>query len=401
MGDFLWHFREKRSHFFEKRDLDSAVRQPGKCPICCFPLAAGRIFGEPVRVNDSAADDISWMNLALDEARKGVGRSAPNPPVGAVLVKNGVLLGSGWHRAAGQPHAEREALADAAKHHGPATIRGATAYITLEPCSTHGRTPPCTEALIAAGISRVVYACVDCNPLHAGRADAILKNAAIAVTSGVCASAAEVLLRPFFKVRQSGLPWVIWKTAMSLDGRITRPPGEGQWLTGAAARDDVQQLRATVDAILTSGETVRRDKPALTLRAPGLLDGRSQPWRVVVTQHPETLPQDAPLFTDAWRERTLLRSGTDLTTMLRALAREQGVLSVLIEAGGKFSAAMLEAGLVDEVVVYLAPLLCGGTVPALGAANLSAALKLTELRVARLGDDLRLRGVLVKDLPDG
>ena len=336
------------------------------------------------------------MALALDEARKGVGRSAPNPPVGAVVVKNGELLGSGWHRAAGQPHAEREALAVAASHHGAAALRGATVYITLEPCSTHGRTPPCTEALIAAGIARVVYACTDHNPLHAGRADALLHAAGIAVSSGVGAAAALPLLRPFFKVSTSGLPWLIWKTAMSLDGRITRPPGEGQWLTGEAARADVQVLRASADAILTSGETVRRDLPALTLRAPGLLEGRSQPWRVVVTNHPATLPPAAPLFTDAWRERTLVRPGTDLTEMLRALAREQGVLSVLVEAGGRFSAALFEAGLVDEVVIYLAPLLCGGTVPALAALNLPASLALTELSVTQLGDDLRLRGVIRK-----
>ncbi len=336
------------------------------------------------------------MTLALAEARKGLGRCAPNPPVGAVLVKDGQLLASGWHRAAGLPHAECEALAAAASRHGAAALRGATAYITLEPCSTYGRTPPCTTALIAAGLARVVYACVDRNPQHAGRADAILHDAGIAVTAGVCADAAELLLRPFFKVRTTGLPWLIWKTAMSLDGRITRPPGEGQWLTGEAARADVQQLRATVDAILTSGETVRRDRPALTLRTPGLLEGRSQPWRVVVTDHPSTLPPDAPLFTDAWRERTLLRAGTDLTTMLRALASEQGVLSVLVEAGGRFSAALFEAGLVDEVVIYLAPLLCGGPVPALAAANLPASLQLADLSVTQLGADLRLRGVIVK-----
>ncbi len=334
------------------------------------------------------------MTLALAEAAKGVGRTAPNPPVGALIVKNGQPLGSGWHRAAGQPHAEREALAAAVAAHGAGAVRGATAYITLEPCSTHGRTPPCTEALITAGIGRVVYACTDDNPLHAGRADAILRSAGIEVSSGVCAESAAALLRPFFKVSGCGLPWLIWKTAMSLDGRITRPPGEGQWLTGESARADVQHLRASVDAILTSGETVRRDKPALTLRLPGLLDGRLQPWRVVVTNHPTSLPLDAPLFTDAWRDRTLIRPGTDLSEMLRALASEQGVLSVLVEAGGRFSAALLEAGLVDEVVIYLAPRLCGGGVPALATAHFPASLELTGLSVRHLDDDLCLRGLI-------
>ena len=339
------------------------------------------------------------MTLALDEARKSVGRSAPNPPVGAVLVKSAQVLGSGWHRAAGLPHAEIEAIADAASHHGHDAIRGATAYITLEPCSTHGRTPPCTQALIDAGIARVVYACVDHNPLHAGAADAILQHAGIEVLSGVGVTEAQRLLRPFFKVRKCGLPWVIWKSAMSLDGRITRPPGEGQWLTGEPARADVQRLRSTVEAIITSGETVRQDRPALTIRQPELLDGRTQPWRVVVTRHPASMPPDAALFTDPWRERTLLRPGNDLRALLRDLVRDQGVLTVLIEAGGKFSAAWFEANLVDEVVIYLAPMLCGGPVSALGSACLSASLKLAEFDFCQVGEDLRLRGLILKDSP--
>ena len=333
-------------------------------------------------------EDPRWMKLALEEAQKGVGRTAPNPPVGAVIVKDGELLGKGWHRAAGQPHAEREALADAFQQHGEAAVRGATVYITLEPCSTHGRTPPCTQGLIDAGVARVVYACVDRNPSHAGRADSLLKAAGIEVISGVCAEESERLLRPFFKVRESGLPWVIWKTAMSLDGRITRPPGEGQWLTGESARADVQKLRATVDAILTSGETVRRDQPALTIRVPELLAGRQQPWRVVVSDRPETLVLEGPM------ERTLIRPRGDLAAILRDLAREQGVLTVMIEAGGVFSAAMFEAGLVDEAVVYYAPILCGGPSPGLAGTGLRESLHLKEIGFLQLGNDIRLRGVI-------
>ena len=339
--------------------------------------------------------DTHWMQLALTEARKGVGKTAPNPPVGAVLVKNGVLLGSGWHRAAGRPHAEREALADALAHHGRDAVRGATIYITLEPCSTSGRTPPCTQALIDAGVARVVYACVDRHPLHAGRADALLTSAGIAVSSGVCRSDAERLLRPFFKVLATGLPWLIWKSAMSLDGRITRPPGEGRWITGEPARADVQQFRATVDAILTSGATVRHDQPALTIRVPELLVGRLQPWRVVFTDAPESLPRNAPLFTDEWHARTLIRSGRDLTESLRALAREQGVLTAVTEAGSIFSAALFAAGLVDEIVVYYAPILCGNTTPALAGSSLPKSLRLIETDIQQLGDDIRVRGVLV------
>lgn len=338
------------------------------------------------------SEDEKWMRMALDEACKGLGRTAPNPPVGAVVVKQGELLGRGWHRAAGRPHAEREALADAAGK----DVRGATLYVTLEPCSTQGRTPPCTAGIIKAGISRVVYACVDRNPEHAGRADALLAAEGIEVVSGVMADEAGCILRPFFKVRESGLPWVIWKMAMSLDGRITRPPGEGQWLTGSSARADVQKLRSTVDAILTSGETVRRDHPALTIRVPEWLEGRQQPWRVVATDKPETMPAGAPLFSDEWRDRTLIRPRHDLEMTLRGLVRDQGVLSVMVEAGGVFSAAMFEAGLVDEVVVYYSPILCGGPSPGLGGRGLEESLRLEEIEFIRLGDDVRARGIVVK-----
>jgi diaminohydroxyphosphoribosylaminopyrimidine deaminase/5-amino-6-(5-phosphoribosylamino)uracil reductase len=209
----------------------------------------------------------------------------------------------------------------------------------------------------------------------------------------VCRDEAEKILRPFFKVRETGLPWVIWKTAMSLDGRLTRPPGESQWLTGEAARADVQRLRASVDAILTTGETVRRDKPALTIRVPELLEGRQQPWRVVFTDQTETLPMDAPLFSGG---RALIRPRHDIEATLRNLVREQGVLSVMTETGGVFSAALFEAGLVDEVVIYYAPLLCGGPVPALAGAGLPQSLRLEETEFIRLGDDIRFRGVVRK-----
>ncbi len=338
-----------------------------------------------------------WMRQALDEARKGIGKTAPNPPVGAVIVKNDIVLGRGWHRAAGQPHAEREALANAIFTHGAEVVRGSTVYITLEPCSTHSRTPPCTQGIIEAGISRVVYACVDRNPDHAGRADEILSNARIDVIAGVCKEEAKRLLRPFFKVRETGLPWVIWKSAMSLDGRLTRPPGESQWLTGDAARADVQQLRASVDAIFTSGETVRRDQPALTIRVPELLDGRQQPWRVVFTDRPQSLPATAPLFTDAWSDRTLVRSGQNLEETLRRLVCEQGILSAMTEAGGVFSAALLEARLIDEVVVYYAPLLCGGPVPALAGSGFQKSLRLGETKYVQLGNDIRFSGLVLKD----
>jgi diaminohydroxyphosphoribosylaminopyrimidine deaminase/5-amino-6-(5-phosphoribosylamino)uracil reductase len=338
--------------------------------------------------------DVEWMELALEEARKGIGRTAPNPPVGSVIVKDGELLGRGYHHAAGRPHAEREALVDVFRRHGKEGANGATAYVTLEPCSTYGRTPPCTEGLIEAGISRVVYATVDRNPSHAGRADQILTNAGIEVTSGLLKDDADRILLPFFKVKETGLPWVIWKTAMSLDGRITRPPGEGQWLTGSEARHDVQKLRSTVDAILTTGETVRRDLPALTIRVPEFLEGRTQPWRVIFTDKPSSLPQDAPLLSDEWRHRTLIRPRGGIADSLRALVIDQGVLSVMIEAGGVFSAAMIEEGLIDEAAVYFAPMLCGGPSPGLAGAGLHTSLRMKDVSFKQLGEDIRISGLV-------
>lgn len=339
--------------------------------------------------------DEAWMRVALEEARRGVGKTAPNPPVGAVIVKDGRLLGSGWHRKAGMPHAEIEALRAAEKLHGTEEIIGATAYVTLEPCSTAGRTPACTGGLIEAGISRVVYGSVDPNPDHAGAADSILKAGGIEVVAGILKTECDEVLRPFSKNQLTGLPWVIWKCAMSMDGKITRSEGEGQWLSGVESRADVQRLRSQVDAILTSGETVRRDKPALTIRVPELLEGREQPWRVVATNMPETMPLDAALFSDEWQHRTLIRGRSEMEETLRGLAKNQGVLAVMIEAGGKFSAAMFAADLVDEVVIYYAPLLCGSAVPAL-AGIFPKSIHLGEISYATFGNDLRLRGLVVK-----
>jgi diaminohydroxyphosphoribosylaminopyrimidine deaminase/5-amino-6-(5-phosphoribosylamino)uracil reductase len=308
-----------------------------------------------------------------------------------VIVKDGILLGKGWHRKAGSPHAERMALADARERHGEAAIRGASAYVTLEPCSTHGRTPPCVQGLIEAGISEVIYACEDPNPAHAGRADQILTENQIAIRKNILREEAEAILRPFTKVQRTGLPWVILKTAMSLDGRITRPAGESSWLTSEEARHDVQHLRSEVDMILTSGETVRRDHPALTIRVPDLCEGREQPWRLVISHHPDTLPITAPLFADAWKHRTLVRGG-DLTQILRTCAIELGILSVLVEAGGKLAAELLQHNLVDEVVTYLAPIITGG-LPAV-AGEKSQPLKLKNIVWSQLGPNVKFRGLI-------
>lgn len=339
-------------------------------------------------------EDECWMNRALDEGRRGIGKTAPNPPVGAVIVRDGIELGAGWHRRAGGPHAEREALAAVVAGHGAGAARGATAYVSLEPCSTYGRTPPCTEGLIEAGIARVVYGCEDPNPAHAGAAAGVLRAAGIEVVSGVLEERARELIRPFAKVVTRGLPWVLWKTAMSLDGRLTRPPGEGMWLTGEASRAEVQRLRGGVDAILTSGETVRRDRPRLDLRDPSVLAGREMPWRVVLTDRPGSLPRDAPLFTDPHRGRTLVRPRGDLAGVLRELVAAYGVNAVLLECGGRLAADFFAAGLVDEVVAFLAPVLCGGPVPALGGGGIGGGLE--KVSFARFDDDVMLRGLVAQ-----
>lgn len=339
-------------------------------------------------------DDDRWMLRAIELAQRGVGCTAPNPPVGAVIVKEGREIGCGWHRRAGLPHAEREAMA-AARAAGHDLV-GATAYVTLEPCSTHGRTPPCVDGLIEAGISRVVYACEDRNPAHRGAAKARLQSAGMAVTAGVLHDKALPLVRPFFKVQEQGLPWVMVKMAMSLDGCITRPAGEGAWLTGAAALADVQRLRAQTDLILTSGETVRRDRPRLTIRDLALLNGRAegceQPWRLIVTHQVASLPRDAPLLSDEWRQRTLVRGG-NCREILREMAQHHAVNHVMVEAGGKLVAALLEQDLVDEIVIYLAPLVCGTAQRATAGLG-TAGLSLDSIEWQQLGADLRCRALL-------
>lgn len=243
---------------------------PGVRQMCDVGRCEGLIAShgcasiEWVMDEERCSEDGRWMALALEQARMGVGLTSPNPPVGAVVVRDGALLGKGFHARAGGGHAEVEALADArARGHDPA---GATIYVTLEPCSTQGRTPPCCGAITDAGLARVVYAVRDPNLAHAGAADAVLAKAGIAVESGVGSGGATEILRAFAKRVTTGLPWVIAKAGMSLDGKIARPAGEPQWLTGEAARADAHRLRAEVDAIIVGAGTVRADDPALTVR---------------------------------------------------------------------------------------------------------------------------------------
>ena len=236
-----------------------------------------------------------------------------------------------------------------------------------------------------------MYGAVDPNPLHAGAADSLLRSAGIEVTAGVLAEECGRLIRGFAMVRRVGRPWVIWKSAMSLDARLTRPPGEGMWLTGPEARAAVQRMRAGCEAVVTSGETVRRDKPRLDLRDSSYLEGRETPLRIVVSDHPDGLPADAPLFTDAAAHRTRVVPCGDPFDLLARLAAEDGVNTVMLECGGRMAGVWMDAGCIDEVAVFMAPLLCGGGVVPLAGAGFPAGLALEGVEFERVGDDVLVR----------
>lgn len=364
-------------------------------------------------------DERRWMELALAEAAKGLGLTAPNPPVGAVVVKDGKLIGKGWHRRPGAPHAEREALAEAITNHGPQAIRGATAYVTLEPCCTTGRTPPCTEALIRYGVARVVYAVTDPNPCHAGRADALLTAAGISVESGLLEEEARRLLTGFTSAMTRGRPWVMAKSAISLDGNITRPAGEGPWLTGPESRAAVQALRAEVDGILTSAETIRRDDPSLTLRVPHPHGEKQALWRIIATRSGR-VPVESRVFHDEHAARTVVlclgenhRLPPLPSAVKSILCRDwdhaMGELTacydihrLLVEAGGRMTGSLLDNHLIDEWLGWFAPLLTGtkqtGT-GGLGAASPKNGTRLADVTHHRYGDDILMRGRLVYDAP--
>jgi diaminohydroxyphosphoribosylaminopyrimidine deaminase/5-amino-6-(5-phosphoribosylamino)uracil reductase len=338
--------------------------------------------------------DERFMRVALREARKGLGLTSPNPAVGAVLVREGRLLSRGWHRRAGWPHAEVEALR-ALKE--PGLSVGATLYVTLEPCSTTGRTPPCTEAILRAGIRRVVVGAVDANPLHAGRGLEQLRAAGVDVQTGVLEQACTELNRPFFRWIAHRRPWVIAKAALSLDGRISRPAGESRWLSGAAAQRDAHRLRREADAILVGAETLRVDDPSLTVRW-GWERGKTQPWRVVVTRS-GVLPEAAQVFTDAHRERTLVFRNQPWEEVLSELGERYGVQRLLVEGGGSVLGSLRDGGWLDEVCFYLTPWICGGQalgVGGMGAGELGEALRLEAPSYRRLGADLRLSGRVLR-----
>jgi len=365
------------------------------------------------------ADDARYMARALRLAERGVATTQPNPRVGCVLVAGRQIVGEGWHMQAGAPHAEIYALQQA----GP-RARGATAYITLEPCSHHGRTAPCSEALIAAGVTRVVTAMEDPNPLVRGQGHAQLRAAGIALTEGVGTDAAQHLNAGYIQRMTQGRPRVTLKLGATLDGRTASAGGDSQWITGPAARADVQQLRACSGAILTGSGTVLADDPALNVRLPGQAlapDGRMLPWhqplRVVLDRRLRMPPRgrlfdaggtlwiytersaqepQALALREAGAQVATLPPGADLSGVLSHLAG-MGVNDVLIEAGPTLAGAFVVAALVDELVVYLAPALLGNEARGMfhlpGLIGLDDRVRLRILEMRAVGEDWRVRAV--------
>lgn len=340
------------------------------------------------------------MEQALKEARKGIGLTAPNPPVGAILAEGDILLAHGWHHKAGEPHAEREAL-HMARERGitPEQMSRSTLYVTLEPCSSHGKTPPCTDAIREFGVGRVVYGATDPDKRHSGAADALLNEAGISVLSGVLKEDCERILRPFAMAQKQKRPWIMAKTAFSLDGKVSRPRGEGQWISSNESRQQVHQLRAQVDAILTGGATVRQDNPFLTIRGVGTYSWKKQPIRAVVTRNAASLPVNSHLFTDTFKDRTRVYENIPLREVMERLTREEAVHSVLVESGPVLTAALLEEGLIDEWIAYVAPLVCGGPYPAAGTEIFTKGfpwmpVPLDEAEINKVGADLMIRGIV-------
>ncbi|WP_043648337.1 bifunctional diaminohydroxyphosphoribosylaminopyrimidine deaminase/5-amino-6-(5-phosphoribosylamino)uracil reductase RibD [Chitinilyticum litopenaei] len=366
----------------------------------------------PLQHTAFTAQDHGYMQQALALAGLGLYTTTPNPRVGCVIVRDGVVVGEGWHVRAGEAHAEVHALRQAGE-----AARGATAYVTLEPCSHHGRTPPCADALLAAGVSRVIAAMQDPNPQVAGRGLARLAAAGIAVASGLLEAQAHELNSGFISRMTRGRPWLRLKLASSLDGRTALPSGESKWITGPAARADVQRWRARSCAMLTGIGTVLADDPQLTVRDLADWSGpvERQPLRVVLDSALRT-PPGAALFAtpgvlivtvsgDAARQQALRAAGAELLHLPAASGRidvpallaelgARGCNEVTVEAGATLAGSLLRAGLVDELLHYQAPLLLGDPARGLAELSLDSMVQALRPRVAErrmLGDDLRTR----------
>ncbi|MFW5996707.1 MAG: bifunctional diaminohydroxyphosphoribosylaminopyrimidine deaminase/5-amino-6-(5-phosphoribosylamino)uracil reductase RibD [Lentisphaeria bacterium] len=334
------------------------------------------------------------MRRALSLARRAWGRTNPNPMVGAVILKDGKVVGEGYHRAAGTHHAEVEALRAAGE-----AARGATAVVNLEPCSTHGRTPPCTDALIRAGISRLVYGTEDPSPIHKGKGAAMLQKHGIEVEGGLCREACENLNAAFFCRVQAGRPLVCLKMAMTLDGKIATASGASQWVTGEEARGRVQKLRRWADAVMVGGETVRIDDPQLTVRQPK--GWQPQPRKIIWTRNPDQFNKQFRIWQDSDNPPLFvtLSGRQEWLEWLKKLAAEKDVSALLIEGGGQLAGTVIAAGIVDQIKFFIAPKILGGarSRPVTGGPNpesLTEATMVKDRRMERIGDDYLLTGYL-------
>jgi len=355
-------------------------------------------------------EDHAFMARALQLAERGRDTATPNPNVGCVIVKDGRIIGEGWHERAGEAHAEVRALAAARE-----AAEGATVYVTLEPCAHHGRTPPCTQALVAARVARVLAALEDPNPKVQGQGSKLLRDAGIRVDLGLMAAQAEEAHRGFLHRMRTGRPWMRIKSAASLDGRTALADGTSQWITGEAARRDVHALRARSCAMLTGIGTVLRDDPELTVRH---VPCSRQPRRVLIDSRLDLAPtakilrgEPPIIFTvsdDAAKRRALEALGaevvtaptdarkagkTDLAAIIRMLG-DRGFNEVTVETGAKLNGSLLAAGVVDEIVLYLAPMLLGDAAMGLFAlpelTSLDAAIRPRIVDVRHVGDDIRI-----------
>lgn len=339
-------------------------------------------------------DDERFMMMALDEAKKGEFTTRPNPAVGCVIINNDLIIGKGFHPKAGFPHAEIFALADA-KNNGQNTA-GATVYVSLEPCSHTGKTPPCVDALIHSGVTRVVVACADPNPQVAGHGIQKLLDAGISVSLGVCQKQAYELNAGFLKAMATGLPFVRLKMGISLDGRIAMQNGESRWITGELSRMDVQRLRAKSGAIITGSATIIADDPALNVRLPDVeldnigITAIPQPKIVVVDRRGKLSPDDD--FTVLKNPNTLIWQD-DLPALLKILVAKYQCHDVLVETGATLATSFLSQNLVDELIIYQAPCLLGATARPMFEGQferLQDKFDFTLMNVERLGDDIKM-----------
>lgn len=340
----------------------------------------------------TGGSDSAFMLRALELAGRASGMTSPNPLVGAVLVREDRVIGEGWHHRAGEPHAEVNAFLDAESRREDTT--GATLYVTLEPCSTTGRTPPCTERILRSGVKKVVIGCLDPNSRHNGRAVEILEKHGIEVVSGVEESSCREINRPFFCWISTGKPWVVLKLATTLDGRIATRSGDSRWVSGELSRRRVQELRRLADAVMVGAGTVRADHPRLTVREPA--DWPRQPLRIVASSS-MTNAELRTYFPDGNAELAdPEKEGWD--SFLRRLG-EREITNLLIEGGAKLAGSALDAGVVDRAEFHIAPKILGGesSLAAVGGRTperMAEARLLKNIQVRRYGDDIAVSGDL-------